>query len=132
MYCLGAPASHYFPVSIPYHGCALNITVQSYLDQLDFGLIACSRSVPYAQGVAEMIEEEFELLRRAVEAAEPIELKASTPRKPRTRKAAAGKAKPKAAPDKARATARAKPSPTKARPAAGSAARKRTAKPTKR
>ena len=30
IYCNGAPAQHYFPLSIPYHGCALNITVQSY------------------------------------------------------------------------------------------------------
>jgi diacylglycerol O-acyltransferase / wax synthase len=48
MYCVGAPATHYFPVSIPYHGCALNMTVQSYLDQLDFGLVACSETVPDA------------------------------------------------------------------------------------
>jgi hypothetical protein len=38
MYCVGAPATHDFPVSIPYHGCALNITVQSYLDWLPFPL----------------------------------------------------------------------------------------------
>ena len=54
MYCAGAPATHYFPVSIPYHGCALNITVQSYLDQLDFGLVACSETVPDAQRIADL------------------------------------------------------------------------------
>ena len=53
MYCVGAPATHDFPVSIPYHGCALNITAHSYLDQLDFGLIACSETVPDAQRIAE-------------------------------------------------------------------------------
>jgi hypothetical protein len=67
MYCVGAPATHYFPVSIPYHGCALNITVQSYLDQLDFGLIACSDTVPDAQRIADFIVEDFAAMRKANE-----------------------------------------------------------------
>ncbi len=61
-YCVGAPATHYFPISIPYHGCALNVTVQSYLDQLDFGLIACSETVPDAQRIADFMVEEFAAL----------------------------------------------------------------------
>ena len=65
MYCVGAPATHYFPVSIPYHGCALNITVQSYLDQLDFGLVACSESVPDAQRIADFLVEDFLAMREA-------------------------------------------------------------------
>ena len=65
MYCVGAPATHYFPVSIPYHGCALNITVQSYLDQLDFGLVACSETVPDAQRIADFIVEDFAAMRDA-------------------------------------------------------------------
>ena len=69
MYCVGAPATHYFPVSIPYHGCALNITVQSYLDQLDFGLIACSDVVPDAQRIADFIADDFAALRQADAAA---------------------------------------------------------------
>ena len=65
MYCVGAPATHYFPASIPYHGCALNITVHSYLDQLDFGLVACSETVPDAQRIADFIAEDFAALREA-------------------------------------------------------------------
>ena len=42
VYCAGAQTQHYFPLSLPYHGCALNITVHHFLDQLDFGLIACA------------------------------------------------------------------------------------------
>jgi diacylglycerol O-acyltransferase len=38
--------TNYFPVSIPSNGSVLNITVQSYLDKLDFGLIACRTAVP--------------------------------------------------------------------------------------
>ena len=65
MYCVGAPATHYFPVSIPYHGCALNITVQSYVDQLDFGLVACSETVPDAQRIADLLGEDFAAMRKA-------------------------------------------------------------------
>ena len=65
-YCVGAPATHYFPISIPYHGCALNVTVQSYLDQLDFGLIACSETVPDAQRIADFVVEDFAALKSAV------------------------------------------------------------------
>ena len=65
LYCVGAPATHYFPISIPYHGCALNVTVQSYLDQLDFGLIACSETVPDAQRIADFMVEDFAALKEA-------------------------------------------------------------------
>jgi diacylglycerol O-acyltransferase len=43
LYMAGAKMVHYFPVSIPYHGSALNITVQSYAGLLEFGLTACRR-----------------------------------------------------------------------------------------
>jgi diacylglycerol O-acyltransferase / wax synthase len=43
LYMAGAKMAHYFPVSIPYHGSALNITVQSYAGLLEFGLTACRR-----------------------------------------------------------------------------------------
>ena len=41
----GARMVHYYPVSIPYHGTGLNITVQSYAGLLEFGLTACRRVV---------------------------------------------------------------------------------------
>lgn len=43
LYMAGARMLHYFPVSIPYHSSALNITVQSYAGMLEFGLTACRR-----------------------------------------------------------------------------------------
>jgi WS/DGAT/MGAT family acyltransferase len=46
VYLAGAKMLDYFPVSIVVHGVALNITVQSYMGQLCFGLIACRRAVP--------------------------------------------------------------------------------------
>ena len=43
---------HIFPVSISTHGIALNITVQSYRDQLDFGFIAGANIIPHVQSCA--------------------------------------------------------------------------------
>jgi hypothetical protein len=43
LYMAGARMIHYYPVSIPYHGSALNITVQSYAGSLEFGLTGCRR-----------------------------------------------------------------------------------------
>jgi len=62
----GSKVHTYFPVSIPVHGCALNITLQSYVDRLDFGLVACKRAVPDVQDIAELIVEEFETLKDTV------------------------------------------------------------------
>lgn len=46
LYLAGAPLLANYPLSIPYHGLALNITVLSYRDQLDFGLTAWREAVP--------------------------------------------------------------------------------------
>jgi diacylglycerol O-acyltransferase / wax synthase len=55
LYIAGAKVNTYFPVSIPSHGCALNITVQSYNGQLDYGLTACRRAVPDVDDIADHI-----------------------------------------------------------------------------
>ncbi len=41
----GARMLTHYPVSAPAHGNALNITVQSYQDRLDFGITACRQAV---------------------------------------------------------------------------------------
>jgi WS/DGAT/MGAT family acyltransferase len=46
LYLAGARMLAYYPVSIVTHGLALNITLHSYDGELDFGLIACARTVP--------------------------------------------------------------------------------------
>ncbi|PHR62577.1 MAG: wax ester/triacylglycerol synthase family O-acyltransferase [Robiginitomaculum sp.] len=66
MYFAGSKVHTYFPVSIATHGCALNITLQSYVDRLDFGLVACKDAVPDVQDIADLIVDEFQLLQRAV------------------------------------------------------------------
>jgi WS/DGAT/MGAT family acyltransferase len=49
LYVAGAKMVSYYPVSIPYHGMALNITVQSYAGSMDFGLTACRRAMPQSE-----------------------------------------------------------------------------------
>jgi hypothetical protein len=55
-----------YPCSIPFHGSALNITVQSYVDRLDVGLIACRRTVPDLQVIADGLEASWTELQQAV------------------------------------------------------------------
>lgn len=46
LYTAGARMLHYYPVSTIVDGQGLNITVQSYIDSLDFGLVGCRELVP--------------------------------------------------------------------------------------
>jgi WS/DGAT/MGAT family acyltransferase len=72
LYCAGAKMINYFPVSIPSNGSVLNITVQSYLDNLDFGLIACRAAVPDIEKLVDFAVDEFERLKKAADkASEP-------------------------------------------------------------
>ncbi|MCC8979592.1 WS/DGAT/MGAT family O-acyltransferase [Bradyrhizobium acaciae] len=71
LYMAGARMVHYFPVSIPYHGSALNITVHSYAGLLEFGLTACRRVLSQDESY-EMIEHLRAALRE-IEALPPVE-----------------------------------------------------------
>jgi diacylglycerol O-acyltransferase len=57
MYWNGAQMVGIYPASIVLHGQALNITLVSYVDQLDFGIIACRRSLPHVQRLIDYLEE---------------------------------------------------------------------------
>jgi WS/DGAT/MGAT family acyltransferase len=65
-YIAGAELLHVYPVSIPVHGQALNITVQGYRDQLDFGLIAGANVLPKLDFLGAMIPEELDVLERSM------------------------------------------------------------------
>jgi WS/DGAT/MGAT family acyltransferase len=65
LYAAGAELLHIFPVSISTHGLALNITVQSYRDQLDFGFIAGANIIPHVQLLCDMVPAEFAALEGA-------------------------------------------------------------------
>jgi len=46
LYSNGARVLTHYPVSIPAHGLGVNITVQSYMDQLFFAITACAKALP--------------------------------------------------------------------------------------
>ncbi|WP_084216751.1 WS/DGAT/MGAT family O-acyltransferase [Xenophilus azovorans] len=112
LYVAGARMMHFYPVSIPYHGTALNITVQSYAGSLDFGLTACRRILSQEESYELIghLRDALEQIRQlpgvdgAAAPAEPAAAPPATARKPRTPRAApAGKAA--AAPRRKPATA---------------------------
>jgi diacylglycerol O-acyltransferase / wax synthase len=63
LYLAGAKMVGNYPLSIVVHGVALNITVQSYMGQLCFGLIACRRAVPDVKELAAHLQQAMQALR---------------------------------------------------------------------
>lgn len=57
LYFAGAKQISTFPVSIPYHGMGLNITLQSYNGWLDFGLISCQKLMPDIHELAQHMKD---------------------------------------------------------------------------
>jgi diacylglycerol O-acyltransferase / wax synthase len=54
-----------YPLSIPIDGMALNITCNSYADQMAFGLTGCRRTVPHLQRLLTHLDSELDLLEQA-------------------------------------------------------------------
>jgi diacylglycerol O-acyltransferase / wax synthase len=52
LYLRGSRMEATYPMSIPAHGMALNITLESYVDSLDFGFIGCRDTLPHLQRLA--------------------------------------------------------------------------------
>jgi diacylglycerol O-acyltransferase len=79
LYLNGATLDEVYPVSIPTHYLALNITISGYRDSLGFGFIACRRSVPALQRMldytAQSIAELEEALGLDVPVAKPVTTK---------------------------------------------------------
>jgi hypothetical protein len=91
----GARMTHYWPLSIVVHSVALNITVQSYDGQLEFGLVACRETLPRIAELATLLSaaaDEYNALATARSAALVLPA-AHKPRalKPTAPKPAAGK-----------------------------------------
>ncbi|HEV7912121.1 MAG TPA: wax ester/triacylglycerol synthase family O-acyltransferase [Albitalea sp.] len=63
LYMAGAKMLVNYPTSIVVHGVALNITVQSYNESLDFGLMACGQAMPQVAELALHIREAFDELK---------------------------------------------------------------------
>lgn len=69
LYLAGARMRTYWPLSIVEHGLGLNVTVESYCNSLDFGLVACRRSMPDLDTLAAAMTTSFEELRASRAAA---------------------------------------------------------------
>nr|WP_281258455.1 wax ester/triacylglycerol synthase family O-acyltransferase [Mycobacterium neglectum] len=52
LYLNGSRLEATYPVSIPMHGMALNITLESYADTMNFGFIGCRDALPHLQRLA--------------------------------------------------------------------------------
>ncbi|MCW2780965.1 MAG: Diacylglycerol O-acyltransferase [Marmoricola sp.] len=65
-YLNGAKLVGTYPVSIPMQGMALNITCNSYDEDMDFGLTGCRRSVPHLQRLLTHLDDELSALEKAV------------------------------------------------------------------
>ena len=92
LYLAGARLATYFPVSIPAHGMALNLTVQSYNGSLEFGLTACRKAVPDVRDIAGHLADELDALVSAMPTAAQTTIEATTEQRTPARKAAATKA----------------------------------------
>jgi diacylglycerol O-acyltransferase len=57
LYWNGAPLIGMYPASAIFHGFALNITLVSYRGKLDFGIMACRRSMPQVQRLIDYLDE---------------------------------------------------------------------------
>jgi diacylglycerol O-acyltransferase len=66
LYCNGARLDGNYPMSIAMNGQALNITLATSADSLDFGLVGCRRSVPHLQRLLSHLETSLKDLERAV------------------------------------------------------------------
>ncbi|MBX3642545.1 MAG: wax ester/triacylglycerol synthase family O-acyltransferase [Rubrivivax sp.] len=121
LYLAGAKMLDYYPVSIAAHGVALNITVQSYMGQLCFGLIACRRAVPDVRDIALQMQRAFDAFKQLPlpeAAASAAALSAPVPAATPAAAPAAAKRPPKKAKPKLRVVAKAP-----ARPRAAGTAR---------
>ena len=61
----GARLTGTYPVSVPMQGMALNITCNSYAEDMCFGLTGCRRSVPHLQRLLIHLDDELAALEKA-------------------------------------------------------------------
>ncbi|MFT7775878.1 wax ester/triacylglycerol synthase family O-acyltransferase [Roseateles sp.] len=117
LYLAGAEMLTNYPTSIAVHGLALNVTVQTYNQSLDIGLMACGEAMPETAEFAAYVEAAF-MEFQALPVAEPGPQPAATPKAAAKRPAAAKKTPAaKKAPVKKAAAKKAAAAPAKRRAA---------------
>ena len=67
LYWNGAKLDALYPASIVMDGQALNITMTSYLDKLEVGLIACRNSIPKMQSLLTHLEDEIQRFEQVIQ-----------------------------------------------------------------
>lgn len=67
LYWNGAPLKALYPASILVDGQAMNITLATYLDKIEFCITACSKLLPRVQDILLLMEEELSLLENICE-----------------------------------------------------------------
>ncbi len=120
LYMAGAKMLVNCPTSIVVHGVALNITVQSYNESLDFGIIACGKAMPDVAELAAHVHEEFEALKAlppTALAVAPTAVAAGAPVAAKKAKAIAAKAAAKPSAARRKPVAKATASPRASAPA---------------
>lgn len=102
LYLAGARVLSFHPLSIITHGVALNITLQTYDGNVDFGIVADSQALPHADDLVHAIEAAFtqaqSLMGEAAAAPQKTAPAAPAPAskaRPRTRKPSSPKAAPR-------------------------------------
>jgi diacylglycerol O-acyltransferase len=65
LYMNGARLSGMYPLSVPYHGQAINITCTSYDGNLNFGITGCRRTAPRLQRLLPHLDDELTALEKA-------------------------------------------------------------------
>ncbi|MDR7270463.1 WS/DGAT/MGAT family acyltransferase [Pelomonas saccharophila] len=110
LYLAGAKMLTNYPTSIAVHGLALNVTVQTYNQSLDIGLMACGEAMPETAEFAAYVEAAF-MEFQALPVAEVVEaepapvVKKAAAKKAPAKKVAAKKMVAKKAPARRRAAA---------------------------
>ena len=66
LYSAGARLEHFYPISALTDGQGLNMTVQSYNGNLDFGFVACRELVPDIWRLTDLLQDSMEELLAAV------------------------------------------------------------------
>ena len=95
LYFAGAKQISTYPVSIPYHGMGLNITLQSYNGWLDFGLISCQKLMPDISELATHMKKAHQkLLDLSLKATQQLEAKPDASIKPEVLKKETKKPEP--------------------------------------
>tara|TARA_R110002049_G_scaffold67767_6_gene175861 strand:+ start:3352 stop:5103 length:1752 start_codon:yes stop_codon:yes gene_type:complete len=101
LYWNGARMDGVYPASIVFDGFAMNITLVSYAKSLDFGIIACRRSLPEIQRMIDYLEDALVELEEVAGLRNTGGKRAGTrkaaPRKATAKKSVSSKATPKKA-----------------------------------